>query len=521
MSAKILKPNVVFIILDTQRVDRLGCYGYDRITSPNLDAFAQNSTLFEKAISPAQWTIPSHASMFTGEYPSAHMTIQTSDAISDNIQTLTEYTEISGYQTIGLCNNPLVGVLDNGFRRGFKQFYNYGGTVPSTPSQNGVETKGLFVKIRKQYLKLIDRIATPIQQAVASSPDVLQFALNPMLVPLWTRYSNFKGDTGASIQDTNHFLQSSVAKNAEAPHFIFLNLMETHLPYTPPKRFIQKLAPIVLDNPEAQDFINVYNTKALQWLLPLEKPYPKLETQTLHDMYDAEVAYQDHLLDQLLTTLDRPEHQENTLVIIVSDHGEMLGEHQIMGHGLGVHEELVHVPLIIRFPGQTKGVRIKDAVSTSRIFHTVLNEIGYQDIETPYGEIISTEENTLRRFKSQSKHIFSEAFTPENLIIILEKYAPHLIDQFHCKATRWAVYNQPYKLIRTENIKDDIFDYHNDPKEVNNLSFKGDHASILASELDAFLDSAATKSIEISKLQVGNVKEEGVSQRLRNLGYLE
>jgi uncharacterized sulfatase len=521
MSTKNQKPNVVFIVLDTHRVDRLGCYGYDTVTSPNLDAFAQNSTLFEKAISPAQWTIPSHASMFTGEYPSAHNTIQASDAISENFQTIIEFAEISGYQTIGLCNNPLIGVLDNGFRRGFQQFYNYGGTVPSTPSKHGSESQTLFSKVQGQYLRLIDRIATPIQQAVAASPDVLKIALNPLLVPLWTRYSNFKGDTEASIQDTNHFLQSTETNHLGSPQFIFLNLMETHLPYTPPKRFIQKFAPIVLDDPDAQDFMRVYNTKALQWLLPLEKPYPRLETQTLHQMYDAEVAYQDHLLGQLLTTLDRPEHQENTLVIIVSDHGEMLGEHQIMGHGLGVHEELVHVPLIIRFPGQTKGVRRKGAVSTSRIFHTILNEMGIEIVETPYGETISTKQNTLRRSDSKTKHIFSEAFTPENLIIILEKFAPHLIDQFHCRATRWAVYNQPYKLIRTENIKDDIFDYYNDPKEVNNLSSDADHLSILASELDDFLITATTRGIGISKVKIGSPEDEGVSQRLRNLGYIE
>ena len=153
------KPNIIFIVLDTHRVDRLGCYGYRQDISPNLDHFARQATIFQKAISPAQWTIPSHASMFCGEYPSTHNTLQSGDVLSENLMTLAEYAQRKGYQTVGFCNNPLVGVLDNGFRRGFQQFYNYGGTVPSTPSRYGDGTKSLVSKIQRQYFKIIDRIA--------------------------------------------------------------------------------------------------------------------------------------------------------------------------------------------------------------------------------------------------------------------------------------------------------------------------------------------------------------------------
>jgi arylsulfatase A-like enzyme len=515
------KPNVVFIVLDTHRVDRLGCYGYGRGTSPNLDAFAQTSTLFEKAIAPAQWTIPSHASMFSGEYPATHNTLQSGDALNEHFQTLTEYLAHTGYQTTGFCNNPLVGVLDNGFRRGFQHFYNYGGTIPSKPYTNGNNQKSLVYKIRSQYFKLIDRIATPIQQAVAASPQVLQFALNPMLVPLWTRYSNFKGDTAASIHDTTHFLQFPGNPNSNPPQYTFLNLMETHLPYTPPRRYIQKFAPIVLDDQDAQDFIRVYNTKALQWLLPLGEPHPEVEARTIHDMYDAEIAYQDHLLNQLLATLDQPEHRDNTLVIIAGDHGEMLGEHQIMGHGLGVHEELVHVPFIIRFPGQAEGVRVKQAVSTTRIFHTVLNETGIDAIETPYGKVIDTAEYNLRTLVPNPQHIVSEAYAPTNLILIMEKYAPDLIEQFHCRATRWAIYNHPYKLIRTEKIRDELYNNIEDPREDHELTCRPEFTARLTTELDDFLVTATAKGQELVPVSATNLDDERVMQRLRNLGYLE
>ncbi len=509
------RPNIVLIVLDTQRADRLGCYGYARNTSPNLDAFAAKSTLFTRAISPAQWTIPSHASLFSGVYPAVHRTIQANDALSTEFPTLAEHLQEAGYQSAGFCNNPLVGVLNNGFRRGFDQFFNYGGTVPSTPDSAGNNNRSLFHKIQNQYYKLIDRIATPIQQAVAASPQVMQVALNPWLVPLWTRYANFKGDTAASIHDTHHFLGQRDARN----QFIFLNLMGTHLPYAPPRRFIQKYAPVVIDEPEAQDFMSAYNSKALQWLLPLETPYPPIEHRTLSDMYDAEVAYQDHLLHPLLESLDRPEIRDNTLVIIVADHGEMLGEHQIMGHGLGVHEALVRVPLIVRFPGQTQGTRQDQAVSTTRIYHTILEAVGIEPHPPSNG--IHGLIPDLQRTPQDPSYVFSEAYPPNNLIIIMEKYAPALIQRFNCRSTRWAVYNQPYKLIHTENLKDEIYHYIQDPQEDKNLVSKKDTRQKLRAELEGFLVAAANSQSGYLHTDTSNLDDEQVLQRLRNLGYIE
>ena len=515
------KPNIIMIVLDTHRADRLGFNGCQRGTSPNLDSFAQGSTIFDNAIAPAQWTIPSHASMFCGEYPSVHRTLQSSDAINTSLKTVAEHLLQAGYSTIGFCNNPLVGVLDNGFRRGFQRFYNYGGTVPSTPLTYGETTNGLFNKIRQHYFRIIDRLATPIQQAVAASPKVLQIALNPWLVPLWTRYSNFKGDTESSIKDTARFLAKSRRGDNREPHFIFLNLMETHLPYTPPKSFIQKFAPIVLDEPEAQEFIQVYNTQALKWLLPLENPYPDIIDKTLHSMYDAEVAYQDHLLNQLLTILDTPEHRQNSLVIIVADHGEMLGEHQIMGHGLGVHEELVRVPLVIRFPGQEDGARVESVVSTVNLFHTILDAAGIRqdDLEETDWETIA--QLSLGNQSTASVPVFSEAYAPFNLILILEKYAPDLLAKFHCRDTRWAVYDQSYKMIRVENQYDEIFDYMDDPREQQDLYPNLSAATDFVEKLDNFLEYAKYKAADSDLASAGRIEDEAVLQRLRNLGYIE
>jgi arylsulfatase A-like enzyme len=108
------KPNLLFIVLDTLRRDHLGSYGYNRPTSPQLDAFASRSTLFKRAIAPAQWTVPSHASMFTGTYPQTHHVTQANSQLSGAHPTLAEILSAADYQTVAFCNNPLVGVLNNG-----------------------------------------------------------------------------------------------------------------------------------------------------------------------------------------------------------------------------------------------------------------------------------------------------------------------------------------------------------------------------------------------------------------------
>ena len=113
------KPDILLIVLDTLRADRLSCYGYPRETSPHLDAFAESGVLFERAISPAQWTIPSHASFFTGEYPTTHMMTQIYDKSSQDQVFLADILRREGYATIGFCNNPLLGVVENGLDQGF------------------------------------------------------------------------------------------------------------------------------------------------------------------------------------------------------------------------------------------------------------------------------------------------------------------------------------------------------------------------------------------------------------------
>ncbi len=526
--------NIVFIVIDTHRKDRLGMYGCKRKTSPNLDHFASQGTIFENAVSPAQWTIPAHASMFSGEYPSVHQTNQSGLSLDPYFRTIAEYLSAVGYQTNGFCNNPLVGVLDNGLKRGFHTFYNYGGAFPSIPA---TESKGVLSSLGQlweRYTQLLRRISYPIQNAVAKSEKILKLSLKPIFVPLWISFANFKGDTVTSIRDTTNYLQRIRASQDTKPQFVFLNLMETHLPFTPPEEFTKRFVPYLDEERAAKDFMRVYNTKALRWLLPMEEPFSSLEFETLSDFYDAEVAYQDHLMGRLLEELNSSYHQENTMVIIVADHGEMLGENNFMGHSFRLYPELIHVPLIIRYAGQYEAKTVKDITSTTQLFHTIIDHAevfdrlnGKSDREKRLEEEIfelSLKKKVDSQYNANLKEIFSEAFPPENVIKILENHDPLLIEKFSVRSKFNAVYSQEgYKMIRADGFTDQIFKI-NFEKGFDNLIEKMDELSVyidMDRALREFLNNAKIRQPDHWSNDAVSVEDEIIKQRLRNLGYLE
>jgi arylsulfatase A-like enzyme len=534
-------PNIVFIVLDTQRSDRLGCYGYHRDTTPHLDAFAQTATVFENAIAPAQWTVPSHASMFTGEPPSTHLTLQSNDSLHPGFKTLAERLEAHGYRRTGICNNPLVGLINNNLKRGFDAFYNYCGTVQSRASDYARVSEHIRAPYRLRLLsrqsalrvarQTLQRVVAPIQDAFGRYSQVFQAALNPLWVPLWTRFARFKGDTPRSIRDAARFVDQHMGENGR-PHFCFINLMEPHLPYSPPDRFVQAFAPYLREDRAAHNFMRSFNRQALHWITPTARPFSELQARTLSDMYDAEVAYQDHLLAELLSVLERPEQRDNTLVILVGDHGEMLGERQYVGHAFGVYRELVHVPLIVRWPGQTKGQCLAPIVSATRLFHTVLEAAGATVCETSYGHTMDVHAQSLRnetnRAGTPDRAVVSEAYAPEFALRAMERHKPALIDPLGCRATHWAVYQDAHKLIHIRDTRDELYNLADDPMERHTLRVNGGnrHMRGLSSRLKTFLEQAHAcrpngHGPDGSSAPQVDLEDEFVRERLRGLGYIE
>jgi len=525
------QPDVLLVVLDTLRADRLSCYGYPRPTSPHIDAFAADGVLYERAVSPAQWTIPAHASIFTGEYPTTHMTTQIYDKHSKEQPTLAEILSSAGYQTVGFCNNPLLGVVENDLDRGFEEMYNYGGAIPVRPTIGDSRPRRLS-RLSQRLARVMGRLTTRIQDLFARDTRLLRFALHPLIVPLWQSQVNFKGNTRQSMRDIVGYLRTRKARGQERPLFAFINLMETHLPYRPPSRFVRRFAEYYQQDREARDFMTGYNREHYRWMVPLSEPLTELQDRVLNDLYDAEVAFEDHQLRRLFDYLDEPEVRDNTLVIITSDHGEGLNHHNFVGHSLVAYDDLVHVPLIVRYPGgEGAGQRVIRPVSTRRIFHTVVGMAGVSS----FGEWGDGSErfaldvagmslyNALARNVPEPDQVFTEAYVPDTLIALMEAIDFGDDESLRWRESRRAIYWDKYKLIAVGDSPDELFDVVDDPGELVDLL--GQHPDIVArlqNSLSKFVQAAESRRPEnLQKMRLNLEDDEELLERLRGLGYME
>ncbi|MEY2976048.1 MAG: sulfatase [Prochlorotrichaceae cyanobacterium] len=515
--------DILLIVLDTQRADRLSCYGYEKPTSPHLDAFAQAGTRFSKAIAPAQWTIPSHASLFTGLYPSSHGVLQSYSVLPQDIPTLAERLQNGGYFTAGFCNNPLVGIINNGLRRGFYSFLNYSGWLTDRPNQAGVRS-GLVGRYRQFFKRNLAAGLRWFQDAFARSEWLLALSLTPLMVPLWQTALSFKGNTARSLQDVAKLLKDRRGVAADQGIFAFVNLMGAHMPYHPPLSYIERFAPQVLNDRSAQVYLRQFNSDVYGWLAPLAGKLDEHQKEILDGMYDAEVAYQDELLGQFFEQLRQGDRLENTLIIICSDHGEHLGEKQFMGHSLTVYNELVQVPLIIRdprgiFPAQHTEEAI---VSTRCLFHSILNAA---NLASESEQTFAIEE-TLKQTYNQP--VFSEAVPPQNVINLLKKRQPELIRDRACDRPRRAVWMGPHKLIYQDHPIQmhsgiELYDVDNDPQESVNLrDILPENVEVLQDCLAAFCEeNPSGVNAILGETRAIGFDDPEVQDRLRDLGYLE
>jgi arylsulfatase A-like enzyme len=513
------RPNILFIVLDTQRRDRLSLYGHRVDTSPNFDEFAQGATIFERAVAPAQWTVPAHASMFTGVYPSTHQLTQAFQQLSNAHPTLAEILQVADYHTVAFCNNPLLGLLNHGLQRGFENFYNYAGASPNRPVD---QTRSL---LRRSVATEFRKVARTVTNWFTLSDTLFSMAVNPLIVPIWTRMVNFKGNSERSVDDLIAYWENYHAGGAEKPLFAFLNLMGTHTPYYPPSNYLDHVAPDLRHDKESTRFIAGFNAQSAEWLSPSDPPLTDWQRHALDGYYDAEIAYQDQQLGRLFAYLKQSGALENTMVVIAADHGEGHGDHGFKGHSFVVFQELVHVPLIIRYPERFPAAkRIKTNVSTRRLFHTFLD---VTEIEPPLAaddpnndvEGLSLISALNGRPDTERGVAYAEAYPPVTMLNLLKPRKPHLVEKLSLTKVRRGVYEGDHKLALVGDKVESLFNVADDPNEERDLAAEQPNlVNNLQTKLNQFVDKAVSQRLD------GPDNEEfsdDVMDNLRALGYIE
>lgn len=445
---------MLIITMDTTRADHLGCYGHQVPTSPFIDSIAKQGTLFRNAYTSATWTLPAHISLFTGQMPTVHGVGYSNYFASPTLQTLGEILRDKGYVTAGFTGGPFLDSVFN-VHQGF-QYYD-----EKLDSNSKLKRLTLF--------RLLSRFG----------------------FSFWTT------DGQRNAEDTNRALfpfLSWASKNQ--PFFIFVNYFDPHEPYNPPDKY--------------RKMLNIQtNFKGNIRFYPLDKktgiarhkngmPLRPEEFEALRSLYDGEIRTMDDQIAALWKLLDSHHLLQNTLIILTSDHGESIGEHQFLDHGHNLYQEQVRIPLILTgIPKWKSGIQVDQNAQITDIFPTILEEL-----RIPLPKEI------------QGRNLMGTIST--NLVSTEIDIDPH---------PRFAAFRREQKMILQENQKyvyssdhqDQLFHLGTDPAEFHNLIHETpQEASALEKRLHEYFQSLLVYR-HVGKGQM----DEETREKLKALGYIE
>lgn len=320
------RPNILLIVIDALRADRLECYGYQRQTSPNLNALASEGVLFSNAMAPGPETVLSIPSLLTGRRPREHgvLWIQRGKQVYAGpglrLPTLAEMLGQNGYVTAAVSANPLVGA-GTGVNRGFDTFDQSTGRVSVWQHLSGAD-------VNASAYKWLD---------------------------------TYRPESG--------------------PFFLYLHYIDPHNLYRPPSAFCIFGRPGYTPkdnevNEAVNDVFDAHVDPPVTGATLAKHGLTRRDVERMSDLYDGEVLCADHYVGELLERLRQSGLYENTIVIVTADHGESFLDHGNLEHGGSLYQELIHVPLIIRLPGVRGSQEVDELVESIDLAPTILEAAG-------------------------------------------------------------------------------------------------------------------------------------------------
>ena len=483
------RPNVLWIVWDTVRADHLDLYGSPRSTSPFLTEWSKDARVFEDALSPAGYTLPAHASMFTGLYPSEHCTHNDNARLDDSYTTIAELLKGAGYRTFLYSANPHIAAHPAGnFAQGFDREEH-----PWSPEW------------AEQALRLVRAKISPEDHS-SELPEMLAAAREgrATLVP-----ANIKAAGEIAKTATLKWLASSDAKQ---PFFVFLNYMEAHRPYIPPRRFRERL----LAPADVERSYRVDRSWGRMWEFTFGLgEYSDDEIMLTGATYDATLLELDELLRDLLGALREAGQLDDTIVILTADHGEQLGEHHMLDHQYSVYQTLLHVPLIVKAPGRLAAGRETLPVMSFDLFPTLLELTG---IAAPPG--LRSRAVSLLAPQQDRVRFAEDPSTPKIGIAQVWPLHPTWDPRPFQRRLRTLVVGT-HKLIWGSDGRRALYDLKADPLETHDLlRAQPELAAQLQAELDRYFETLArceTPRHPHEKQQMTGEQRE----MLKGLGYLD
>jgi len=328
------RSNVLLIVVDALRADRLECYGYGRQTSPTLNALAQEGALFGDDMSQGAETVVAVPTLLTGRLPREHgvLWVRRDDKVwvgpGLRLPTLATILKDNGYSTAAVSGNPLVGP-SIGVERGFDSFDQRAGQVYAWLHASGADINACAYDWLRRYRR-------------------------------------------------------------DKPFFLYLHYIDPHNQYRPPSAFCVFGRPGYTPrddkiNKDLNDVFDPHLDKRVTRTMLLEHGLSERDVERMSDLYDGEVLSADHYIGELLGRLKREGLYDNTIVIVTADHGESFMDHRDLEHGGSLYQELVRVPLIIKGPRIRGGQEVDDLVQSVDLAPTILDAVGISPNATMSG----------------------------------------------------------------------------------------------------------------------------------------
>jgi arylsulfatase A-like enzyme len=429
---------VILIVLDTVRADSLGIYGYARDTTPNLSKLAGRGVRFDRAFSTAPWTAPSHASLFTGRWPS-EISVGWNRPMDGSHATLAEVLAGRGYSTAGFVANTTYCSEETGLARGFAHYEDYDVTL------RGVLLCSSLIERALNFLHKHPGLASYLGQAGPSS-----------------------GDRKDASRINRDFLGWLDGRSVPArPFFAFLNYYDAHHPYLSPE---PEAGPSFGRKPESARDYRLLKT----WWGRDKRQIEPGDVELARDSYDRCIAYLDDQLGRLFDDLDHRGVLDHSLVIVTADHGEHLGEHQLFGHGCSVYRPELHVPLLVVGKGIVpEGRVVERPVSLRDVPATVLDLLGGNYPRPfPGKSLARTWNGSLNPTESLSDLILSEIEAPP-------EDDPNRGLSPAARGPMISVVDEEFHYIRGGDGREELYDLKRDPAEIRDLASLPELASKL------------------------------------------
>jgi arylsulfatase len=355
-----MQPNVLLVVLDSVRARNTSLHGHAHETTPFLERLAATGTVYEQARAPGTDSVSSHASIFTGLEVPEHG-LQSHGARIRPGHTVWEDLAADGYDTGLFTANPIVADVEGGLRRAFetvegpREFpFAKGGTPDEFEGTGYVGYLRHCLDNDHPLQSLANGLAYKLRTAAPSRvPD----ALTPRT------HGGYYADVALDWID-----------DRDAPWAACVNFIDPHYPYDPDPEYDRW----------AGDRLRAIHAEVgedLVWEYPCERR-PLWELRAFEALYDATIRQTDALVERLVTGLNDRDYLGDTLVVVTSDHGDGFGEPSLLrdgrwtiGHGVGIHEVLTHVPLVVRYPDGTAGPDRVTEPATLRRFPAVVESV--------------------------------------------------------------------------------------------------------------------------------------------------